>query len=81
MGSIKALRAKNIQIPQQVAVVGYDNIPVSSFANPTLTTVKQNTMLAGEILVNSLLDLINGEHVEHYLMPVEIIVRDSCGAK
>ena len=81
MGTIKALRDKNIQIPQQVAVVGYDNIPVSSFANPTLTTVKQNTILAGEILVNCLLRIIDGEQVEHYLMPVEIIVRDSCGAK
>jgi DNA-binding LacI/PurR family transcriptional regulator len=81
MGTIKALRDKNIQIPQKVAVVGYDNIPVSSFANPTLTTVKQNTILAGEILVNCLLRIIDGEQVEHYLMPVEIIVRDSCGTK
>ncbi|MFT5676484.1 MAG: DNA-binding LacI/PurR family transcriptional regulator [Paraglaciecola sp.] len=81
IGTIKALRDKNIQIPQQVAVVGYDNIPVSSFANPTLTTVKQNTILAGEILVNCLLRIIDGEQVEHYLMPVEIIVRDSCGTK
>ena len=80
MGAIKALRDNNIQVPQQVSVVGYDNIPVSSFANPTLTTVQQNTMLAGEILVNSLLKLINGEQVEHYLMPVDIILRDSCGA-
>jgi DNA-binding LacI/PurR family transcriptional regulator len=81
MGTIKALRDKNIKIPQQVAVVGYDNIQVSSFANPTLTTVQQNTTLAGEILVSSLLRLIDGEEVAHYLMPVEIIVRDSCGAK
>lgn len=81
IGVLRALRDHNIQIPAQIAVVGYDNIPVASFANPALTTVKQDTKQAGEILVNSLLRLIAGEKVEHYLMPVELVIRQSCGAK
>ena len=81
IGVLRALREQNIPIPQQIAVVGYDNIQVASFANPALTTVEQNTTLAGEILVDSLLKLINGEDVTHYLMPVELVIRQSCGAK
>lgn len=81
IGVLRALRDHNIAIPAQIAVVGYDNIPVASFANPTLTTVKQDTKEAGEILVNSLLKLIAGEKVDHYLMPVDLVIRQSCGAR
>jgi DNA-binding LacI/PurR family transcriptional regulator len=80
IGVLRALRDHDIAIPSQIAVVGYDNIPVTSFANPALTTVKQDTKLAGEILVNSLLKLIAGEKVDHYLMPVQLVIRQSCGA-
>ena len=81
MGAMRALRAHNLTIPQQVAIAGYDNIPISSFANPALTTVQQNTKLAGAILVESLIKLINGEDVPQCLMPVDLIVRQSCGAQ
>ncbi|MFT6897051.1 MAG: DNA-binding LacI/PurR family transcriptional regulator [Paraglaciecola sp.] len=80
IGVLRALRDHDIAIPSQIAVVGYDNIPVATFANPALTTVKQDTKLAGEILVNSLLKLIAGEKVDHYLMPVDLVIRQSCGA-
>jgi DNA-binding LacI/PurR family transcriptional regulator len=79
MGAMRALRDHHISIPEQVAIAGYDNIPISSFANPALTTVQQNTKLAGEILVHSLIKLINGEKVEQYLMPVDLVIRQSCG--
>jgi DNA-binding LacI/PurR family transcriptional regulator len=81
MGALRCLREKGLSIPENVAIAGFDNIPISSFANPALTTVHQNTKLAGEILVDSLLKLINGEVVTHYLMPVDLVVRQSCGAR
>ncbi|AEE23024.1 LacI family DNA-binding transcriptional regulator [Paraglaciecola chathamensis] len=80
IGVLRALRDSNISIPQQIAVVGFDNVPVASFATPGLTTVKQDTILAGEILVDSLLRLIAGEEVEHYLMHVDLVIRQSSGA-
>ena len=79
IGAIRALKARGISVPAQVAVVGYDDIPVASFANPPLTTIKQNTQLAGEILVDSLLKLIRGQDVSAQLIPTTLIVRDSCG--
>jgi DNA-binding LacI/PurR family transcriptional regulator len=81
LGALRCLREKGLSIPQDVAIAGFDNIPISSFANPALTTVHQNTKLAGEILVDSLLKLINAEDVSHYLIPVDLVVRQSCGAQ
>jgi len=75
------LRDNDIRIPEQVAVTGYDNIPSSSFTNPALTTMQQNTKLAGEILVKNLLQLINGAQLSQVLLPVELVVRQSCGAQ
>lgn len=80
IGVMRALRDKGIEIPSQIAVTGYDNIPVASFTNPALTTVQQNTMLAGELLVKVLLQSIKGESVEPCLMPAELVIRKSCGA-
>ena len=81
MNLVNNYRQENgLNIPKDVAIAGFDNIPISSFANPALTTVHQNTKLAGEILVDSLLRLITGEEVSHYLMPVDLVVRHSSGA-
>ena len=66
-------------MPNDVAVVGYDNIAVSAYTTPALSTVQQNTKLAGELLVDTLLKAINNERVEDYLMPAEVIIRQSCG--
>ena len=80
IGVIKALRNNNKDIPKDIAVVGYDNIPLGEYIRPTLTTVQQNTKLAGEILVETLLALINGQPVESTKLSVELVIRESCGA-
>lgn len=78
-GVLQALRDEKIQVPEEIAVTGYDNISVSGYTTPALTTVQQNTRLAGELLVESLLKAINKETVSDYLMPAELIIRQSCG--
>ncbi|WP_394205404.1 LacI family DNA-binding transcriptional regulator [Shewanella waksmanii] len=77
IGAIRALTEQGIQVPQQVKVVGYDDLPVASFANPALTTVKQDTKVAGEILVESLLKQIRGEEVESQLIKTSLVTRQS----
>ncbi len=81
IGAIRALQEQDIVVPEQVAVVGFDDIAIASFTFPPLTTVKQNTKLAGELLVDKLLMLINGEQANQTLMPTELVVRKSCGAQ
>ncbi|MBP6439578.1 MAG: substrate-binding domain-containing protein, partial [Thermomonas sp.] len=64
----------------QVAVVGFDDIPMASFANPPLTTVLQDTKRAGEQLVENLLQQLRGEKVGSVMLPARLVIRRSCGA-
>ncbi|WDE13027.1 LacI family DNA-binding transcriptional regulator [Thalassomonas haliotis] len=80
IGAMRALQEHNINTPDDVAVIGFDDIPIASFTFPPLTTARQNTKLAGELLVDKLLKLINGETVDTTLMPTSLIVRKSCGS-
>jgi alanine racemase len=78
IGAIRALQEHGINIPEHVALVGFDDIAIASFTFPPLTTVKQDTKLAGELLVNTLLSLIHGEETSTTLIPPELVIRKSC---
>ncbi len=80
IGAIRALKENYIRVPQDVAVVGFDNIATASSVTPPLTTMKQDTVQAGELLVEKLLKMIAGEQVESVQMAAELVVRQSCGA-
>ncbi len=81
IGVIKALRKMEKDIPKDIAIVGYDDIPLAEFVRPSLTTVQQDTSLAGELLVETLLARINEQPVKSALLPAKLIIRDSCGIK
>lgn len=80
IGAMRALKEHNIKVPEDVAVVGFDDIPLASFTTPPLTTARQNSLLAGELLVENLIKLINEEEVSTTLMPTSLIIRQSCGS-
>ncbi len=80
IGAMRALQRQNLTIPNDVAIIGFDDILGSSYTSPALTTMQQNTELAGELLVDNLLCLIRGETIESFLVPADLIVRESCGA-
>ena len=79
VGAIRALLDAGIRVPQDVSVVGFDDIPVANYIRPPLTTARQNTKLAGEILVDQLIQQIGGADIRSELIPTSIIVRESCG--
>ncbi len=80
IGAMHALQRRGFDVPKDIAVVGFDDIQIASFTNPPLTTAKQNTKLAGELLVDKLLALIRGEIATTQLMPTSLVVRKSCGS-
>jgi DNA-binding LacI/PurR family transcriptional regulator len=80
IGALRALQERHIDVPGAVSVVGFDDIPAASLANPPLTTVMQDTRLAGEALVDSLLRSVQGEPPENKVLPTRLVVRKSCGA-
>ncbi len=81
IGATNALREAGLMVPQQVSVVGFDDLPMASYASLPLTTVQQDTKLAGEVLVEKLLQQIRGEPVESVMLPTRVVIRRSCGAR
>lgn len=77
IGAIKALREYSLQVPQDISIVGFDDIPLANFTRPALTTVQQDTTLAGKLLVESILALIRNEPVKTTMLPSRLIIRDS----
>ena len=80
LGAMRALQEHRIDVPTEVSVVGFDDIPAAGLANPPLTTIAQNTSLAGEVLVDTLLRQIRDELAEARMLPTRLVVRRSCGA-
>lgn len=80
-GVIKCLRKNGIRIPDQVSVVGFDDIPAATYFSPSLTTVRQDTRLAAEALLGNLLKMISGEEVTSQQIPISMVVRGSCGGR
>ncbi|MFT3905852.1 MAG: LacI family DNA-binding transcriptional regulator [Steroidobacteraceae bacterium] len=81
IGALRALQERGIEVPGKVAVVGFDDLPAASLTNPPLTTVVQDTRMAGELLVETLSRLIHDEPAEGRMLPTRLVVRRSCGAK
>jgi DNA-binding LacI/PurR family transcriptional regulator len=74
---LRALQEGGVDVPRQVAVVGFDDIPAASVTNPPLTTVMQDTRRAGELLVETLLRQISGESAGNSVIPTKLVVRKS----
>ncbi len=77
IGAMRALREHGLRIPQDVAVAGFDDIPIAGSAVPPLSTVQQDTKLAGAMLVDSLIALIHGQPAESRSIPVRLAIRGS----
>jgi DNA-binding LacI/PurR family transcriptional regulator len=78
-GALHALRELGRRIPEDVAVVGFDDVPFASYANPPLTTIRQPIRLLGQEMVRSLLHRLSeplGEPTP-IILPTELVVRSS----
>ena len=82
IGAMEALRAAGRRIPDDMAVVGFDDIPFAAFVDPPLTTVAQPTYRLGALAMERLLALMNGEAitVRRIVLQPQLVVRRSCGA-
>jgi DNA-binding LacI/PurR family transcriptional regulator len=80
IGAMRALQDAGKRVPDDVSVVGFDDMPLAAYVSPALTTVQQNSELGAEGLVNGIVGLIKGKPVESSLMAPTLVVRESCGA-
>jgi DNA-binding LacI/PurR family transcriptional regulator len=81
IGAIHSLREAGLRVPEDVSVVGFDDIPLAAFQNPALTTVRQPLEQMGATAARALLDRIQGatEFPDEILVEPELAVRKSTG--
>lgn len=79
-GAMQAIQAAGLRVPEDIAVVGFDDDLLSRYIDPPLTTVRAPIEEAGRAAATQLLHLINNEPVESLtLLPTELVIRQSCG--
>lgn len=82
IGAIEAVTEIGLKVPEDISVVGFDNIEEASFVNGGLTTVDQFISDMGRVAVEMLVKLIQNQPLENQLfrMPTKLIVRNTCRA-
>jgi DNA-binding LacI/PurR family transcriptional regulator len=80
-GALGALRARGLDAPGDVAIVGFDDIPLAAVIHPQLTTVAAPVVKAGRLALERLCDLVAGRDPEprQLELPTELVIRRSCG--
>ncbi len=81
IGSIWAIKEAGLRVPEDISVVGFDDIPGAAYANPGLTTVRQPLVRMGQIAAQTVVDEIEGrgEYVQEIAIEPEFVVRESTG--
>jgi DNA-binding LacI/PurR family transcriptional regulator len=80
IGALEAAEEMNYRIPEDIAIVGFDDIPAASWVRPRLTTVAQNPAEMGRMLAESLFERIEGQYdgpARRYEIPLHFIERES----
>ncbi|WP_201007707.1 LacI family DNA-binding transcriptional regulator [Paenibacillus glycanilyticus] len=80
VGALRALHERGLRVPEDMAVIGFDDIEVSAFLTPPLTTVRVHTELMGRTAVQLLLERVEGREItSHITINTKLIVRESSG--
>ncbi len=83
VGAMKAIKKMGLRIPDDISIVGYDDIRIASYISPALTTIRSPMLKIASISTKKLVDFIeNGiSSPEFYTIPTELIVRESTRRK
>lgn len=79
LGAVRAVRARGLEVPRDVSVVGWDDIPLAAFTDPALTTVRQDIVGMSRRVVAALIEQISGQSTSRaeLLFRTELVLRDS----
>jgi DNA-binding LacI/PurR family transcriptional regulator len=82
IGAMLAIREAGLSVPDDIAVVGYDDVPNAAFACPPLTTIRTHAYEHGKLFAEAAIRLMNQEAIgsQQDALPLELVIRNSCGA-
>ena len=75
IGGIQYLNAHGVSIPDEISLIGMDDIPLSARINPPLTTIRQQYAEFGRLAAASMLRMLSGETLEDQVLPVQLVER------
>lgn len=80
LGCMRAIQEAGLGIPEDIAVVGFDDIPAAAVSKPPLTTVRQPIQRMGSLAAEILIDMIEhpSPQPRHLVLPTELVIRSSC---
>lgn len=80
LAAIRAIRESGLRIPEDIAVIGFDDIPQASRSIPALSTVRQPISRLGALAAETLIEMIENtiEEPRQVILPAELVLRDSC---
>lgn len=83
IGAIEAIHEAGLRVPDDVAIIGFDDLDVAVQSNPPLTTIRHSVQRVGEVAAQLLIDLIEGkvQAPHHIVLPTELVVRQSSDPK
>ncbi len=77
-GALSVLASAGIRVPDDIAIIGFDDSPVATSVTPQLTTMRQPSFAQGERMAGVLIDLLAGRHPRHVtILETELVIRDS----
>ncbi|WP_123041542.1 LacI family DNA-binding transcriptional regulator [Cohnella candidum] len=80
VGALRALHERNVTVPEQMAIIGFDDIDVAAYVQPPLSTVKVYPEEVGRAAVSLLYDRLQGREVpQQVIVGTKLVVRESCG--
>jgi LacI family transcriptional regulator, repressor for deo operon, udp, cdd, tsx, nupC, and nupG len=79
IGAIAAAKKRGLNVPDDVSIVGFDDIPFAEYVDPPLTTVRQRKYEMGRLAMDMVLDLLNGNApAAKVFLKGELVIRESC---
>jgi len=78
LGALRHIRATGLRVPEDISVIGFDDLYIAQYTDPPLTTVRQPMRMMGRMAMETLLQLLDGSQLAHSVkVPGELILRES----
>ena len=77
-GVIKALNERKVRIPEEIAVIGFDDAPFAEYLSPALSSVSPPHYAMGAAAFQSMCDLLGRKKPQDSVLPCKLVLRESC---
>jgi len=83
IGAMDAIHEAGLRVPEDIAIVGFDDFPVAAQSSPPLTTIRQSVVEKAKVATEILLDMLDGKvsGPKQVILPTQLVIRQTCGYK